>query len=131
MPPEDYQTGDEHMRGLFQHSLCGTRDAAQNWEEELASTLSDLKLTRGLACPYVCQGCIKGEHVVATVHGDDITICGESLAVELLIETISRKYESKKQVKMRTLRNWKNLASRDQVGSRQHHDRGGSETRLG
>ena len=32
LPPEDYQLGDEHMCGLLRHSLCGTRDAAQNWE---------------------------------------------------------------------------------------------------
>ena len=74
-------------------------DAAQNWEEELASTLSDLKLTRGSACPCVWKGCIiKGEHIVATVHGDDITIGGERSVVELLIRKISRKYEIKKQV---------------------------------
>ena len=82
LPPEDYQAGDEHMCGLLQHSLYGTRDAAQNWEEELASTLSDLKLTRGIACPCVWQGCIKGEHNVATVDGDDITIGGERSAVD-------------------------------------------------
>ena len=41
MPPEDDQAGDEHMCGLLQYNLYGTRDAAQNWEEELASTLSD------------------------------------------------------------------------------------------
>ena len=67
--PEDYQAGDEHMCGLLQYSLYGTRDAAQNWEEELASTLSDLKLTRGIACPCVWQGCIKGKIFVATVYG--------------------------------------------------------------
>ena len=41
---------------------------------------------------------IKGEHVVATVHGYDVTIGGERSAVELLIRTISRKYEIKKQM---------------------------------
>ena len=82
----------------MQHSLYGTRDAVQNWEEELTSTLSDLKLTRGVACPCVWRGHIKGEHVVATVHGDDITIGGERSAVELLIRKISRKYEIKKQM---------------------------------
>ena len=35
LPPEDYQAGDEHMCGLLQYSFYGTRDAAQNWEEEL------------------------------------------------------------------------------------------------
>ena len=82
----------------LQYSLYGTRDDAENLEEELASTLSDLKLTRVIACPCVWQGCIKGEHIVATVHGDDITIGGERSAVELLIKMIPRKYEIKKQV---------------------------------
>ena len=59
LPPEDYQTGDEHMCGLLRYSLY---DAAQNWEEEL---------TRGSACPCVWRGRIKGEDIVATVHGDD------------------------------------------------------------
>ena len=77
LPPEDHKAGDEHMCGLWQYSLCGTRDAAQNWEEKLASTLSDLKLTRGIACPCVWKWCINGEHVAATVHGDHITIGGE------------------------------------------------------
>ena len=74
LSPEDYQPGDEHMCGLLQCSLYGTRDAAQNWEEEeLTSMLSDLKLTRGFACPCVWRRCIKGEDIVATVHGDGIT----------------------------------------------------------
>ena len=48
----------------------------------------------------VWKGCIKGEHIVATVHGDDITIGGERSAVELFTNMMSRKYEIK--VKMRT-----------------------------
>ena len=44
LPPEDNQPGDEHMCGLLQCSLHGTRDAAQNREEELPSTLSDLQI---------------------------------------------------------------------------------------
>ena len=68
LPPEDYQGGDEHVCGLLHHRLYGTRDAAQNWEEELASTLGNHKLTRGIVCPCEWQGCIKGEHIVATVN---------------------------------------------------------------
>ena len=71
LPPEDYQPGDKHMCGLLRYGLYGTRDAAQNWEEELATTLSSLKLTRGSACSCVWRGHTKGEHSVATVHGDD------------------------------------------------------------
>ena len=98
LPLEDCQPGDEHMCGLLRYILYGTRDAAQNWEEDLASTLSNLKLTGGSACPCVSEGRIKGEDVVATVHGDDITIGGERSAVELFIKMKSRKYAIKKQV---------------------------------
>ena len=59
---------------------------------------SDLKLTRGMACPCVWQGCIKGKHIVATLHRDDITIGGERSVVEFLVKKILRKYEVKKQV---------------------------------
>ena len=97
-PKTTSQAMNKHMCGLLPYSLCGTRDAAQNWEEELASTLSDLKLTRGIACPCVWRGCIKGEDIVTTVHGDDITIGGERSAVDFVIKMISRKYEIKKQV---------------------------------
>ena len=69
----------------------GPRDAAQNWEEELASTLSGRGLTRRSACPCVWRGRMKGEDVVATVHGDDITIGGQRTAVEFLIKMISKK----------------------------------------
>ena len=98
LPPEDYQPGDEHMCGLLQYSLYGTRDAAQNWEGEFTSTLSDLKLTRGIACSCVWRGHIKVKDIVATVHGDDITVHGEWSAVELLIKMKPKRYEIKKQV---------------------------------
>ena len=97
LPAEDYQPGDEHKCGLLRYSLYGTRDAAQNWEEELASTLSGLGLKRRSACPCVWRGRIKGEDVVATVHGDDITIGGQWTALEFFIKMISKKYEIRKQ----------------------------------
>ena len=77
LPPKDYQPGDEHMCGLLRYSLYGTRDAAQNWEDEMTTTLSSLRLTMGSACPCVWRGRIQEKDIVATVHGDDITI-GES-----------------------------------------------------
>ena len=97
-PPEDYQVCDEHKCELLRYSLYGTQDAAQNWDEELASTLSKLKLTRGIACPCVWQGRIKGEHVVTTVHGDDITIGGNSRPWNSSSKTTSKRYEIMKQV---------------------------------
>ena len=47
LPPEDWQAGDEERCGLLRVSLYGTRDAAQNWEEEFGSTLKGLGLVRG------------------------------------------------------------------------------------
>ena len=99
LPPEDYQPGDEHMCGLLQKKACMARATPpKNLGEELTSTHSDLKLTRCVACPCVWRGHIKGEHVVATVHGDDTTIGGERSAVEILIRKISKKCEIEKQV---------------------------------
>ena len=65
------------VRGAYFYALARRRVFVELLPEELASTLSDLKLTRGIACPCVWRGCIKGEDIVATVHGDDITIGGE------------------------------------------------------
>ena len=36
------------------------------------------------------KGCIKGEHTVALVHGDDIAIGGERSVVAFFIEMMSR-----------------------------------------
>ena len=44
------------------------------------------------------QGYIKSKHIVATVHGDDITLGGKRSVVEFFSKMISRKYEIKKQV---------------------------------
>ena len=92
------------MCGLLRYSLYGTRDATQNWEEELASTLSDLKadqsrIDEGKRVPVrVERPHQREEDVVATVHGDDITIGGQRTAVEFLIKMISKKFEIRKQV---------------------------------
>ena len=54
------------MCELLQYSLYGTRDAAHNWQEELASTLSERSQVDERDRVPVWQGCIKGEHIVAT-----------------------------------------------------------------
>ena len=98
LPPEDYQPGDEHSTACCKTACTAHATPHRIWKEEPASTLSDLKLTRGIARPCVWRGCIKGEDIVATVHGDDITVGGERSAVELLIKMVSKRHEIKKQV---------------------------------
>ena len=80
LPPEFDQPGDEHMCGLLAMQL-------------VRHTRRRPKLGGGahVDAHDVWRGCIKGEDIVATVHGDDITVGGERLAVELLIKMISRK----------------------------------------
>ena len=99
MPPEDYQPGDEHVCGLLRYSLYGTRNASQNWEEELASTLSGLVLTMEKRVPM----CVERPHQEGGRHGDraradDITLGGQRTAGEFLIKMISKKYDIRKQV---------------------------------
>ena len=66
LPSEDYQAGDGHMCGLLQYSLYGTRDAAQNWEEELASPFSDLKIDERNRVPM----CVARLHQCRTCRGN-------------------------------------------------------------
>ena len=68
---------------------------AQNWEEELASTLSDQKKDERERVP-VCVARL--HHIVATVHGDYITVGGERSVVEFFMKMMSRKYEIEEQV---------------------------------
>ena len=95
LPPEDYQASDEHMCGLLRYSLYGTRHATQNWEEEFASTLSELKSDER---DRVVKVASKVNMSWQPCTGDDITIGGELSAVECLLKMTSRTYEIKKQV---------------------------------
>ena len=132
LPPEDYQPGDEHVCGLLRYCPYGTRDAAQIWEEELATTLSSLKLTRGSACSCEWRGHIKGEDIVATAHGDDITIGGERSAVEFFVRLISNKYEKEKQVTGEDPDFEKGGRTLNRVVEcGRHHNRGGSRGTSG
>ena len=50
LPPEDNEEG---KRGRLLKSLCGTRDAARNWEEEYPSYLESIGFIRGISTPSV------------------------------------------------------------------------------
>ena len=58
-------------------TVCTARATLHKIGKRSWPPVSSLKLTRGSACSCVWRGHIKGEHIVATVHGDDITIGGE------------------------------------------------------
>eukprot|EP00972_Heterocapsa_arctica_P113229 16436047-Heterocapsa_arctica.AAC.1 len=54
IPPEDWEHGDEHKCAKLNSILCGTRDAARNWEEELTKFMAAQGATMGKSssCVY-------------------------------------------------------------------------------
>eukprot|EP00972_Heterocapsa_arctica_P052421 7713312-Heterocapsa_arctica.AAC.1 len=61
-------------------SLYGTRDAAQNWGEELWDTLKKLGFVKGKASSSLFH--LPRRQLKAAVHGDDITVKGWRARVE-------------------------------------------------
>eukprot|EP00972_Heterocapsa_arctica_P029357 4321836-Heterocapsa_arctica.AAC.1 len=80
LPAEDWKPGDDEKCGTLRMSLYGTRDAAQNWGEELGSTLKRLGFVKGKASSSLFYSA--GRRLKAAVHGDDITVKGSRVQVE-------------------------------------------------
>ncbi len=59
LPAEDWQENDEECCGLLQASLYGTRDAAQNWEEELGRFLVGIGFEKGRGSRLALEDRIK------------------------------------------------------------------------
>ena len=53
LPPEDVEPGEMDPVGRLNLCLCGTRDAAMNWQECVAGHLSNIGFARGKALPSV------------------------------------------------------------------------------
>jgi len=68
LPEEDAEEG---MCGKANMSIYGTRDAAQNWEEEYSDFMIGVGFSRGKASPCVFYH--KSRCLRAVVHGDDST----------------------------------------------------------
>ena len=71
LPDEDSEPG---MCGKLIKSLYGTRDAAQNWEEEYIGFMNDIGFDSGKASP--CLFHHADREIRAVVHGDDFTLLG-------------------------------------------------------
>ena len=53
IPAEDCRPGDEDMVGKLNLSLCGTRDAAQNWAKAYSDFLASIGFERGRSNPCI------------------------------------------------------------------------------
>ena len=83
------------------NTTCTTHATpAQNWGggAGIHTQRSQVEETKDRVPTRVWRGCIKGKHIVTTVHGNPITIGGERSVVKFLIKMKTRKYETKKQV---------------------------------
>ena len=92
LPEEDRDKG---YCGKLVYSLYGTRDAAQNWENEYTSCLEGMGFRRGTASP--CTFFSEEMEARIVVHGDDFTV----LATEETIREIYRRMSERYKLKLR------------------------------
>ena len=76
IPEEDKTAADRHkdVVGRLNMSLYGTRDAAQNWEEEYVKFMEYVWFRRGMVSP--CVSFHPSRELRAVIHGDDFTLLG-------------------------------------------------------
>ena len=93
IPVEDRNDDDGNVVGELRLCLYGTRDAAYNWSETVASQLRECGYSRGKAFPAVYFNKSKG--VALMVHGDDYMCAGSEVALEELRLQLSKSFEIK------------------------------------
>ena len=73
--------------------MCGTRDAAMNWQAECSQTFIDHGFEQGKATPCVFHHVDEGMR--ALVHGDDYFSAGDSDGLAWLEGGLKHKYDIK------------------------------------
>ena len=96
LPDEDKGPGDVDMCGMLNVSLYGTRDAAQNWEEELGGFLLSLGFIKGRGS--TCMYRHPARQIKAAVHGDDLAASCERKQAEWLTKVMKDRYEVRTQM---------------------------------
>ena len=89
LPAEDPE--HENMCGRLLRHMCGTRGAADGWQEEYSTMLLSLGFQQGVSCPNVFH--YAGRQIHTSVHGDDFTSEGGKLALDWFESEGARKYE--------------------------------------
>ena len=82
--------------GHLQMSLHGTRDAAMNWQEEIAVTMIRDGFKRGRY--YPCLYYHPRRRVKALVHGDDFVSVGTRTAVQSFNAVLKKRFEIKSSI---------------------------------
>ena len=98
IPNEDMTEEDvkKDMVGLLLRSLYGTRDAAMNWQEEVAKEMKRWGFKRGVYNPCLYR---HPERKIRTlVHGDDFVSTGNMSAAQKFREQLESRFEIKTQL---------------------------------
>lgn len=97
-PAEDITSSDRAADnvGHLQRSLYGTRDAAMNWQEEVAREMKKRGFKRGRYNP--CLYWRESDDVLMMVHGDDVVSVGTQPGTRRFKEELASRFEIKTQV---------------------------------
>ena len=98
LPEEDISPEDRRrdMVGHLVMSLYGTRDAAMNWQEEVARVMRSWGFTRGKYNPCLCMH--KELGVDTLVHGGDFVTTGHREEVRKFKTWLENSFEIKMKV---------------------------------
>ena len=82
--------------GLLKQRLYGTRDAAMNWQEEVAKEMKGWGFDRGQYNP--CLYTHAAKRVQAFLHGDDFASAGNRVALKWFLQKLESRFEIKTSV---------------------------------
>ena len=89
LPPEDPDF--ESMCARLLRHMCGTRAAADGWQEEYSTLLVALGFCQGDASPNVFRHHEK--QITTSVHGDDFTSSGPANELDWMEKMLAEHYE--------------------------------------
>ena len=98
IPEEDKTEADRgrDVVGKLNMSLYGTRDAAKNWQDEVAKSMRRWGFRRGAYNP--CLFYHPQWKVITLVHGDDFVSTGDRWGLQKLREALEGRYKIKTQI---------------------------------
>ena len=92
--PEEDMSAEDRKRDMVGHlvmSLYGTRDAAMNWQEEVARAMKTWGFTTGKYNPCLYTHAELG--IETRVHGDDFVTTGYREEVQKFKNLLEKRYE--------------------------------------
>ena len=96
LPAECAESCGGNNVGLLRQSLYGTRDAAMNWQEEVAREMKNWGFNRGLYNP--CLSTHTERRAQVFLHGGDFASVGNRAALKWFLQKLESRFEIKTSV---------------------------------